>query len=495
MKPPRRSVKTILAVVATATLLSITASVTGATGTNALELKDGPKVVLSKTQRKPPRNVKFNGQPMPGSLTTGIGTATGSAGDVMINGVPGYLWRDGCGPTAVGMVIGYYDGQGWDNLFPGDATSETAEVDQAISSTESYNDYAMPKETALNQLLADKSELGGAHASNSVADFLHTSWSVDGAPYGGSFSTMIRSGFSNYFKSKYADASITTALLSGTNLTWEKVKAEVDAARPMVFLVDSSGDGMTDHFVTVVAYRESNGYAEYGCWDTWNAGLIRWQQFRAVSSAYQWGVWGGFTFSVAAATATPTPTPTATATPTPTPTPAADTTAPVTTTSGLDSAWHNTSVTVSFSATDNASGVNYIEYSLNGGAWVRGTSVTVTASTKTAVAKTNTLAYRAVDKAGNVEATRTGEIKIDTTKPVTSSNAGTVTYAGSFTLVLTGSDTGSGVKTSYVSVDGKAYQPTNSMVITGVGRHTVKFYSVDGAGNVETAKSVTVRIG
>ena len=70
-----------------------------------------------------------------------------------------------------------------------------------------------------------------------------------------------------------------------------------------------------------------------------------------------------------------------------------------------------------------------------------------------------------------------------------------MTYPGSFTLVLTGSDTGSGVKTSYVSVDGKAYQPTNSMVITGVGRHTVKFYSVDGAGNVETAKSVTVRIG
>ncbi|MHC4617912.1 MAG: hypothetical protein ACYTEQ_09185, partial [Planctomycetota bacterium] len=28
----------------------------------------------------------------------------------VIDTVPAYFWRHGCGPTSVGMVIGYYDG-------------------------------------------------------------------------------------------------------------------------------------------------------------------------------------------------------------------------------------------------------------------------------------------------------------------------------------------------------------------------------------------------
>ena len=32
--------------------------------------------------------------------------------DNQLSGVPGYAWRHGCGPTAVGMVVGYYDGNG-----------------------------------------------------------------------------------------------------------------------------------------------------------------------------------------------------------------------------------------------------------------------------------------------------------------------------------------------------------------------------------------------
>ena len=311
MKPPRRSVKTILAVVATATLLSITASVTGATGTNALELKDGPKVVLSKTQRKPPRNVKFNGQPMPGSLTTGIGTATGSAGDVMINGVPGYLWRDGCGPTAVGMVIGYYDGQGWDNLFPGDATSGYRRgATRPSRAPSSYNDYAMPRRPPSTSSSPTRASSAAPTRPTPSPTSCTPPGAPNGAPYGGSFSTMIRSGFSNYFKLKYADASITRRRpLSGTNLTWEKVKAEVDAAAR--WCCSSTERRRRDRSLRHrCGYRESNGYAEYGCWDTWNADLIRWQQFRAVSSAYQWGVWGGFTFLRRAAPAPePTPTP------------------------------------------------------------------------------------------------------------------------------------------------------------------------------------------
>jgi opacity protein-like surface antigen len=52
----------------------------------------------------------------------------------VIPGAPEYNWRHGCGPTAVGMVVGYYDGQGYDDLIPGDASTQTAAVDQAIAS-------------------------------------------------------------------------------------------------------------------------------------------------------------------------------------------------------------------------------------------------------------------------------------------------------------------------------------------------------------------------
>jgi hypothetical protein len=474
-------------------------------------LKPVPKVVKVKSTRKPPKNVRFRGQPMPGGITTGTGTATGGAGEVVIPGVPGYAWRDGCGPTALGMVIGYYDGQGWGDLIPGDATSQTTEVSQAIAThgtvewPGNWEDYAQPKETTYS-ILPDRSQLplGDEHASDSVADFMHTSWSADGLPYGWSFSNMVASAFSGYVKLKYPGSSSTVTTYDGPDLTWALVKQEMDASRPMVFLVDSSGDGMTDHFVTAVGYRESNGYAEYACWDTWNTGLLRWQRFRGLSDAYAWGVWGGYSFGMSGQTTvpptpTPTPSPTPSDTPMPTPTPpppaTSDTTAPVTTQTGADTEWHNTSVTVTLAASDSESGVAYTEYSLDGGEWTRGTSLTIAVSRKTPTAAIRVLEYRSADNAGNLETAGFTQVKIDSVKPVTTSNADGLVHKGSFTLVLTPKDGDSGVAATYYKVDGAAYKAGISITVTGAGRHTVRFYSIDGAANVESTKSVTVRIG
>ena len=127
-------------------------------------------------------------------------------------------------------------------------------------------------------ILPDKSELpaGDEHASDSVADFMHTSWSVDGSPYGSSWSSMLGPGFTGYVKLKYPASSPVSRTYAGTNLTWPMVKAEIDAGRPMAFLVDATGDGRTDHFVAVIGYREVNGYPEYACWDTWSLSTVRW---------------------------------------------------------------------------------------------------------------------------------------------------------------------------------------------------------------------------
>ena len=459
---------------------------------------DGVDKVKVPSTKKPPKNVKFDGEPMPGGVTSGTGTAGAGTGEVLVPGVPGYTWRDGCGPTAVGMVVGYYDGKGWDQLIPGDGTTNSAAAQQVIASHGTaaapghYDDYSLPMETTYSTA-PDKSELpvGDEHPADSVADFMHTSWSADGLGYGYSYSNMVGPAFTGYVGLKYPGSSPTVTQYGGANLTWTLVKQEINAGRPMVFLVDCDGDGNTDHFVTIVGYREVNGSPEYGCWDTWDTNLLRWQTFRPVSSSYQWGVWSGYSLKIDG-TVTPPPSPA----PTPTPTSPAivDTTAPLTTALGLDTLWHNTSVTVTFSATDTQSGVAYTEYSLDGGAWTRGTSVAIAVPRKSSVATVHTLAYRSADVAGNVEATHSAQVKIDTTKPVTTSNATGVTQKGSFSLALTPTDTGSGVAATRYSVDGGAYQVGTSVLITGAGRHTVKFNSSDGAGNVESTSSASVRI-
>ena len=58
----------------------------------------------------------------------------GAMGGVqVINDVPSYEWYHGCGPTAAGMIIGYWDAHGYDNLITaGDGTNSWATNQQAV---------------------------------------------------------------------------------------------------------------------------------------------------------------------------------------------------------------------------------------------------------------------------------------------------------------------------------------------------------------------------
>ncbi|MCK4275487.1 MAG: hypothetical protein KAX78_03170, partial [Phycisphaerae bacterium] len=49
--------------------------------------------------------------------------------------VPAYTWWHGCSPTAAGMLAGYYDGLGYDDLIVGDASTQTDDVNEAIASS------------------------------------------------------------------------------------------------------------------------------------------------------------------------------------------------------------------------------------------------------------------------------------------------------------------------------------------------------------------------
>lgn len=87
-----------------------------------------------------------------------------------------YHWYVGCTGTAVGMVIGYWDRNGYDDLIFGDSSFYSADVMNAIGSPEHRASYF----NEFNDLTPDASELGGAHQNNSIADFLYTSRSAFG---------------------------------------------------------------------------------------------------------------------------------------------------------------------------------------------------------------------------------------------------------------------------------------------------------------------------
>ncbi len=238
-----------------------------------------------------------------------------------------YYWRHGCGPTAVGMVVGYWDGKGFPQLIPGDASTQTDDVDQAIASggemldpnaagsEEHCEDYCLPRDSG-GAILDDAYITAGraAHADNCIADWMFTSQSTrikgspaHGLPYGWSWSGDISPAFNDYVNSRSIDYTPSSQYLdwratgaAAWNDNWNTLKAEIDAERPMVFLVDSDGDGGTDHFVTIVGYRINNGNREYGCKDTWTAsgGVTRWERFREMSGSYSWGICTANTFSL-----------------------------------------------------------------------------------------------------------------------------------------------------------------------------------------------------
>jgi hypothetical protein len=209
------------------------------------------------------------------------------------------------------MVIGYYDGRGYDSLIAGDASIETAAVDQAIASggnssapvspEQHYEDYARPQDHYPNPLPDDYITQGRTpHQDNCIADFMKTSRSNHPSGpnyYGWNWSSDVKPAFEDYVARVapyYSAMSIEYAM--GSTLTFNLIKAEIDAGRPMVFLVDSNQDGETDHFVPVIGYADGPP-ASYIYYDTWTQ-IPHQAEFRPMSTAYAWGVWEGWTFHI-----------------------------------------------------------------------------------------------------------------------------------------------------------------------------------------------------
>ena len=82
----------------------------------------------------------------------------------------------------------------------------------------------------------------------------------------------------------------------------------------------------------------------------------------------------------------------------------------------------------------------------------------------------------------------------DVTSPVTTDNAPQGWVNQDTTVSFNAADESSGVAATYYKVDGGAQQTGNTVTLTTEGTHSIVYWSVDWAGNVEQPHTVTVNI-
>jgi hypothetical protein len=163
--------------------------------------------------------------------------------------------------------------------------------------------------------------------------------------------------------------------------------------------------------------------------------------------------------------------------------------------------WYKASVSVKLSATDSQSGVAVIRYTLDG-------SVPTASSTAYSgpfvLSTTATVRYRAWDNAGNVEATNSQLIRIDTTPPTVAitSPASGARVSGNVKVTATAADTGSGVAQVSFYADGvligtskgPSYSVSWSTSKVTKAQHTLVAVAQDVAGNSQTSSSILVTV-
>ncbi|NSC24748.1 DUF1080 domain-containing protein [Streptomyces albus subsp. chlorinus] len=157
--------------------------------------------------------------------------------------------------------------------------------------------------------------------------------------------------------------------------------------------------------------------------------------------------------------------------------------------------------TVTVTASDAGSGVDTVEYALDGGAFQPYTApLTVTDEGE------HTVRYRARDKAGNAAGEKAATFTVvrppdtDTTPPTVEGRAegrknADGHFLGKATVTLTATDDKSGVDRTEYTLDGGPYLAyTEPLVLDRAGHHTVAYRATDKAGNTAEPQKLSFRI-
>ena len=165
-----------------------------------------------------------------------------------------------------------------------------------------------------------------------------------------------------------------------------------------------------------------------------------------------------------------------------------DKTAPETK-SDAPTSWVNQDVKVNLIANDNESGVEKTYYSSNGSEYVEGTSFIVDQE------GLNKVSYYSIDQAGNKEAVKSVEIKIDKTAPVITTSFNDYYALGStLNLAYETKDTLSGIASEQLILSapneaiGSVVNKLDQITLDKPGVYTVTIFAKDFAGNVQILK-------
>jgi Chitobiase/beta-hexosaminidase C-terminal domain len=157
--------------------------------------------------------------------------------------------------------------------------------------------------------------------------------------------------------------------------------------------------------------------------------------------------------------------------------------------------------TVTLTASDAGSGVDRIEYSLDGASTAPYTGPVVVSQVGA-----HMLHYRAVDRAGNASAEQMAGFTVvapprpDTTPPstsaqVTGSRDANGSYVDSATVTVAATDAESGVASIEYALDTQAWTPyTGPVTVRTTGAHTLRYRATDAAGNRSAEQSVTFTV-
>jgi hypothetical protein len=143
-----------------------------------------------------------------------------------------------------------------------------------------------------------------------------------------------------------------------------------------------------------------------------------------------------------------------------------DNTKPVTT-DDAPSGYQSADVTVHLNATDAGSGVNITEYSVDGGPYVVGTTVTIPAPADGSNDGAHTIAYFSADNVGNIEQVKSTQVLIDATPPTCPSCGAADYLSGTVTLSASPTPGPSGVKSVQFQ-----YSPHGAATWTSIGTDT-----------------------
>lgn len=171
----------------------------------------------------------------------------------LIDGVPQYTWTQGCVPTGIGSILGYWDLHGYHNLFSaaGDEIYYTSSVEDDISSPSHNAKFGDAANRGWG--IFDWIDHPWKDADpDSIAGFVGTSefprqngWT----PY-----VNVHEGVERFVQSKGYLFDVEELFFH--QFTWDDLKNEIDAGRP-VLASTNVNSGIANHTIPIIGYHEN----------------------------------------------------------------------------------------------------------------------------------------------------------------------------------------------------------------------------------------------